>query len=64
MRTYPNLSELSPAAGNQRVNAPPVSVLSLFFLCFASGFSLIIRARNLRFSQVFRFLFLGRPYAR
>ncbi len=34
---------------------PRFSVLSLFFLCFASGFSLVIRARKIRFSQVFPF---------
>jgi hypothetical protein len=30
-------------------NAPRFFVLSLFFLCFASGFSLVIRAQNATF---------------
>jgi hypothetical protein len=41
------LSDLT--ADNQRTDAPPVSVLSLLFLCFASRFRLVIRARNVKF---------------
>jgi hypothetical protein len=44
-----NLSNL--AAGNQRAVAPRFFVLSLFFLCFASGFSLVIRAQKPTFSR-------------
>jgi hypothetical protein len=39
------------AADNQGTNAPRFFVLSLFFLCFASGFSLVIGAQNATFSR-------------
>ncbi len=44
------MSDLSVlATDNQRANAPRFFVLSLFFLCFGSGFSLVIRAQNATF---------------